>query len=260
MNIHEEKQKIAMFIRSGLFVLSGMLLMVFGFKIVPKAISVSSNSSGRELPIYSVERDDNKISISFDAAWGNEETDEILAILAKYNIKTTFFMTGGWVDAYPDDVKAIAAEGHDLGNHSENHKHMSQLSKKECIDEIMQVHKKVKALTGKEMQLFRPPYGDYNDTLIKATKECGYYCIQWDVDSLDWKDYGTDSIIKTVLNHKNLGKGSIILFHNGAKYTPAALEGIIIGLKKKGYEIVPISQLIHKEKYTMDQTGRQIKK
>ena len=127
-------------------------------------------------------------------------------------------MTGGWVESYPDDVKAIYEAGHDLGNHSENHKNMSQLSNEEKTQELMTVHNKVKELTGAEMCLFRPPYGDYDDQVVLNAKENGYYAIQWDVDSLDWKDYGVDSIIDTVLNHKSLQNGSIILCHNGAKY------------------------------------------
>ncbi|MBU5332870.1 polysaccharide deacetylase family protein [Anaerocolumna aminovalerica] len=184
----------------------------------------------------------------------------MLKILEKHNIKVTFFMTGGWIEKYPDDVKAIAAAGHDLGNHSENHKHMSQLSKEQSIEEIMKPHNKVKELTGIDMNLFRPPYGDYNNTLIQATREAGYHCIQWDVDSLDWKDYGAKSIVDTVVNNNHLGNGSIILCHNGAKYTKDALESMITGLKDKGYEIVPISQLIYTGEYYMDHEGRQFEK
>ena len=166
-------------------------------------------------------------------------------------------MTGGWVESYPDDVKAIKEAGHDLGNHSENHKQMSQLSADECREEIQKVHDKVKKLTGKDMILFRPPYGDYNDTLIETANGLGYHVIQWDVDSLDWKDYGADAVMAKVLEHEHLGNGSIILMHNGAKYTKDALEQIITGLQDKGYEIVPISELIYKENYEMDHEGRQ---
>ena len=168
-------------------------------------------------------------------------------------------MTGGWVESYPDDVKALKEAGHDLGNHSQNHKNMSQISDQEKTQELMSVHNKVKELTGVDMQLFRPPYGDYDDKVVLNAKENGYYTIQWDVDSLDWKDYGVDNIINTVLNHKNLGNGSIILCHNGAKYTAEALEALITGLQEKGYEIVPISELIYKDNYHMDVAGRQIK-
>ena len=224
-----------------------------------KAVTVSSTVNGRELPIYSVETKEKKVALSFDAAWGNEDTQIILDTLAKYNVRATFFMTGGWVEKYPEDVKKIQEAGHDLGNHSENHKNMSQLSDSECQEELMNVHAKVKELTGIEMDLFRPPYGDYDDHVITNAKDCGYYTIQWSVDSLDWKDYGVDSIIKTVTEHKDLGNGAIILMHNGAKYTAQALPTVIEKLQSIGYEIVPISELIYRDDYHMDVTGKQIK-
>ena len=225
----------------------------FGEDTVPASALVES----RRLPIYCVQTEAPKVSLSFDAAWGNEDTNDLLSILAKHNVKTTFFMTGGWVESYPEDVKAISDAGHDLGNHSENHKQMSQLSAEECKDEIQKVHDKVKELTGKDMFLFRPPYGNYNDTLIEAANGLGYHVIQWDVDSLDWKDYGADAIVSKVVDHPHLGNGSIILMHNGATYTKDALEQVITGLTDKGYEIVPISELIYTENYEMDHEGRQ---
>lgn len=222
------------------------------------AISVSTTANGRELPIYSVQTDKPQIALSFDAAWGNEDTQHILDILKKHDIHVTFFMTGGWVESYPDDVKRIYEAGHDLGNHSQNHKHMNSLSDKEKTQELMSVHNKVKELTGYEMFLFRPPYGEYNNEVVLNATANGYYPIQWSVDSLDWKDYGVDSIIDTVCNHKELANGAIILCHNGAKYTAQALDSMITTLKAKGYEFVPISQLIYKENYHMDVTGKQI--
>ncbi len=240
-------------------VLAVALALVASVKYISGFASVSSNVNGKELPIYSVETDEKKVALSFDAAWGNEDTKEILAILKKHDIHVTFFMTGGWVEDFPEDVKAICEAGHDLGNHSENHKNMSQLSNEEKTQELMKVHNKVKELTGVEMNLFRPPYGDYDDQVILNATENGYYTIQWDVDSLDWKDYGVDSIIDTVVNHKNLQNGSIILCHNGAKYTADALDSMITQLKGKGYEFVKLSDLIYKDNYHMDVTGRQIK-
>lgn len=213
----------------------------------------------RQLPIYCVQAQKPMVALSFDAAWGNDDTRQIMDILSNHNVKATFFMTGGWVEKYPDDVKYIASLGHDLGNHSENHKNMSQLDVSQIQSEIQSVHNKVKTLTGIDMQLFRPPYGDYDNDVITTALQVGYYPIQWDVDSLDWKDYGTDSIIKTVLENQHLGNGSIILMHNGAKYTPEALEAIITGLQNKGFELVPISQLILKDHYHLDQEGRQMK-
>jgi polysaccharide deacetylase family sporulation protein PdaB len=236
-----------------------LILIAAGILFTPKLVSVttSGNASKRELPIYCVDCEKPQVALSFDAAWGNEDTVRILDTLAEYDVKVTFFMTGGWIENYPDDVKRIAEAGHDLGNHSQNHKQMSQLSKEECIEELKEPHDLVKELTGIEMNLFRPPYGDYNNTVIQAANELGYYTIQWDVDSLDWKDYGVDAIIDRVTNHKHLGNGSIILCHNGAKYTADALESLILGLQDQGYELVPISELIIKENYHMDVEGRQ---
>ena len=239
------------------------LLIVIGITYASEkgTVRATSGSSGKELPIYCVGTEEKKISLSFDGAWGNEDTQDILDVLEKHNVKVTFFMTGGWVEKFPEDVKKIIEAGHDMGNHSENHKQMSQLSLEDCKEEIMTVHNKVKELTGYEMTLFRPPYGDYNNTVVQAVKECGYHCVQWDVDSLDWKDYGVDSIVDTVCNHKHLGNGSIILCHNGAKYTAKALDAMITNLKEQGYTLVPISELIfpgvYGEDYVMDHEGRQ---
>lgn len=246
------KQKIKMWAVSGVLILAACVG-------VSKTITVTNTVNGKELPIYSVETDEKKVALSFDAAWGNEDTETILNILKEYDIHVTFFMTGGWVENYPEDVKKICEAGHDLGNHSENHKNMSQLANEECQSELLKVHEKVKELTGVEMNLFRPPYGDYDNEVIQNATACGYQTIQWDVDSLDWKNYGVDSIIKTVCEHKNLQNGSIILMHNGAKYTAEALPKVIEGLQNQGYEIVPISELIYKENYHLDVTGRQIK-
>lgn len=234
------------------------VLIVAVARHVPEVVSVSTSVDGRELPIYCVDTQEPKVALSFDAAWGNEDTRKILEILAKHDVKVTFFMTGGWVESYPEDVKAIYEAGHDLGNHSETHPNMSQLSDEEKTQELMSVHNKVKELTGVEMQLFRPPYGDYDNAVVLNATANGYYTIQWSVDSLDWKDYGVDSIIQTVCEHKNLDNGAIILCHNGAKYTAEALDTMITTLKSKGYEIVPISQLIYKENFHMDHAGKQI--
>ena len=246
-------------IKSALFLLGVVAFVKCVTTFVPQAVSVSSTINGKELPIYCVETDEKKVALSFDAAWGNEDTQKILEILAKHNVHATFFMTGGWVDSYPEDVKAILAGGHDLGNHSENHKNMSQISNDDKEQELMKVHEKVKNLTGYEMFLFRPPYGDYDNDVIKTATKCGYYPIQWDVDSLDWKDYGVDSIVNTVCSNKHLGNGSIILCHNGAKFTADALDTLITNLKGQGYEIVPISELIYRDGYHMDAEGRQVR-
>ncbi len=261
MEQQENNQSDAvLFVKVGIIVLTIMVMIGLGVQFLPNAISVSNIGRKRDLPIYCVNTEESKVALSFDTAWGNEDIKIILDILAKHDIKATFFMTGEWIEKYPEDVKRIAKAGHDLGNHSENHKQMTKLTAEQCKDEIMKSHERVKKLTGIEMNLFRAPYGDYNNLVVGTAREYGYHTVQWDVDSLDWKDYGVDGILNKTVNHKKLGNGSIILLHTGAKYTPEALEPMILGLMDKGYELVPISQLIYTGQYTVDQTGRQFAK
>ncbi|MGE4282217.1 MAG: polysaccharide deacetylase family protein [Clostridia bacterium] len=216
----------------------------------------SAVKSKRDLPIYSVDRQDKTIAISFDAAWGNEDTEDLIRILDQYNVKTTFFVVGGWVDKYPESVKALSDAGHEVMNHSNTHPHMTQLSIDKMKEELKKCDDKIEAITGKKPFLFRPPYGDYNDKVVQTCREMGHYTIQWDVDSLDWKELGVEAVIERVT--KRVKDGSIVLFHNAAKYTPAALPKIIEMLQKDGYKIVPISELIYRESFHIDHTGKQI--
>lgn len=240
-------------------ILAICLITVLGYIYNNRAGTQTTNNTvgDRELPIYCVDTTEPKIALSFDAAWGNEDTQTILSILRENDVKVTFFMTGGWVSSYPEDVKAILADGHDLGNHSEHHKDMATLDTSQQKEELLTVHDRVRELTGYEMRLFRPPYGSYNNDLVRTAAALGYHTIQWNVDSLDWKDYGADQITDTVCNHPQLGNGSIILCHNGAKYTPQALDTMIKTLKDKGFTFVKIADLIYPEPYHLGVDGRQ---
>jgi polysaccharide deacetylase family sporulation protein PdaB len=241
----------------------GTLLVVAMLGLQPMAQRVSAFATAnleRKIPIYCVETEEPKVSVSFDAAWGADDTDELLRILNENAVKATFFLCGYWVEKYPEEVKKIAEAGHDLGNHSATHPHMSQLTAEQITEELQKCHQNVKELTGIEMDLFRPPFGEYDNEVIETATQNGYYTIQWDVDSLDWKEQGIQAEIDQVLNHKHLGNGSIILFHNDAKYTPQVLDTILKGLKEKGYEIVPVSQLIHRGEFELNHEGRQIVK
>jgi len=235
------------------------VIAVFAMVTAIPAIStvVATNAVLRKIPIYSVERNDRKISISFDAAWGADDTNILLEILNEFNIRTTFFVCGYWVTKYPEEVKKIHAAGHDIANHGDTHAHGARLNLEQNKREIMGTHEKVRELLGIEMDLFRPPYGEYNNTVISAAQALGYFTIQWSVDSHDWMNKGPAYEIRQVLDNNNLSNGAIILFHNDAKDTPITLRPIIQGLIEKGFEIVPISELIHRENFTIDNTGRQ---
>ena len=234
----------------------GMVLLVaLIFWTVNSPAIVGVAASQRQLPIYSTQRDDKVVSISFDAAWGNEDTQLLIDILAKYDVKTTFFVVGDWVDKYPESVKALADAGHEVMNHSSNHAHFSKLSDTEIVSDITACNEKIAKITGVTPTLFRCPYGEYDDHVINAINGMGMTAVQWDVDSLDWKGISADEIQRRVL--RSIGPGSIVLFHNAAENTPEALPGILESLIADGYTVVPISQILLTGDYTIDHTGRQ---
>ena len=232
-----------------------LLCAVAMFYIVSHPAVVGAAATTRQLPIYCVQRDQKVVSLSFDAAWGNEDTQTLIDILSKYNIKVTFFVVGEWVDKYPESVKALADAGHEIMNHSNDHAHFNSLSANEIVANINTCNDKIEAITGVRPTLFRPPYGEYDDHVISAVRGMGMEPIQWDVDSLDWKELPASEIAQRVTS--KVQPGSIVLFHNAAIHTPEALPGIIEALLQDGYSFVPISQILLAGEYTMDHTGRQ---
>lgn len=211
----------------------------------------------KSLPIYYVKTEQKQIAISFDCAWGVDYTDTLLSVMEKENVKCTFFMVEFWTEKYPEYVKKISDAGHEIGTHSATHPYMSKLSRETIVKELNSSVKAIENITGKKVEVFRPPYGDYNNLLIDTAKELGLYTIQWDVDSLDWKNLSTNEIVKRVTS--GVKNGSIVLFHNQGLHTAEALPTIISILKDKGYTFMPIGQLIYRDNYKMGADGAQIK-
>ena len=207
------------------------------------------------MPIYCVEKESKVISISFDCAWGTDHTDSILKNLEQNQIKATFFMVEFWTEKYPDYVKKISENGHEIGTHSATHSKMSKQTAEEIKKELASSSKAITDITGKKVELFRAPFGDYDDELIKTASEQGYYTIQWDVDSLDWKNLSSGDIAMRIIN--KVQNGSIILMHNNGLHTAEALPIIFQTLKNRGYKFVPIGELILRENYFIDGTGKQ---
>lgn len=237
-----------------IIIILGILVGILFVAVGQPAVAVSANE--KKLPIYSVARDDKKVAISFDAAWGADLTDDILKILEKYNVKTTFFVVGKWAEQYPDKVKALCDAGHEVENHSYDHPHLTAMSKDQAADDLNKCSDKIEEITGRRPTLLRAPYGDYNNTVIEAAGQCSMTTVQWSVDSLDWKGISAEEIVNRVV--PKVTSGSIVLFHNAGEHTPEALPKVIEGLKSQGYEIVPIGQLIYTENYSVDHTGKQI--
>ncbi len=209
----------------------------------------------RKLPIYCVKTEEKKIAISFDCAWGVDYTDKLLEIMESEKVKCTFFAVEFWVKKHPEYVKKIADMGHEIGTHSATHPYMSKLDKTAVVKELTTSTQAIESITGKKVEVFRPPYGDYNDNLIDTASELGLYTIQWDVDSLDWKNLSASEISSRVLSR--VKNGSIVLFHNQGLHTAEALPQIIKGVRDMGYELVPIGELIYRDNYQMLADGSQ---
>ena len=235
-----------------------LLLLVFLYGMPDtKGTMTVSTTTAKELPIYCVNTDRPEIALTFDSAWGTEDLNDILSILGKHDAKAVFFVTGEFARKNPDAIKAIDEAGHEIGNHGNDHKHMPGLSKEEMAAEIQGCHNAVYEITGKDMTLFRAPYSDWDDTVTDVAHMMGYSAINQSVDSLDWKDYGVDAIIKQVCENKHLENGSIILLHSGTKYTKDALDIMLTNLENMGYHFVPLSNLIYTADYYLDHTGKQ---
>lgn len=233
------------------------IILVIGILANILSYSVAVSKLVEKKPVYSVETSEKKIALSFDAAWGADNTKKLMEILKSYDANATFFLVGFWIDKYPEMVKELDDNGFEIGNHSENHLQMSKLSKEQIKCEIENVNKKIVDITGKTPCVFRPPFGDYNSCLVETVNELDMHAIQWTIDSLDWKELGVHEEVTRVL--KKVEPGNIILFHNNAKFTPQALPEILEKLKKDGYELCSVSDLIYTEDYTVDSNGIQHK-
>jgi len=218
--------------------------------------SVTTTAEERRLPIYGVQRDDNKIALTINAAWGNSNTQELLDILANENVPVTFFVTGEFADKYPEDVLRFYSAGHEIQSHSDKHPHVEGANINDLIHDTREASRKLTAITGVAPTLYRAPYGEYDNNSVMTINGMGYKYIQWSVDSIDWQGPSSDSIVKRVVGGTR--SGSILLFHNDLANTTEALPTVISQLKDKGFEFVTVSDLIYHENYNINSNGMQV--
>ena len=206
-------------------------------------------------PIYRVQTAQKQIAISFDATWGGEYTAEIVNKLADYRITATFFLPNGWIEEYPELTKQIAQAGHEIGLHSATHPHFTYLSAAGMEKEIQQNYQMIQNTTGQSARLFRPPFGAYNNTLIKVCDRLSIVPVIWSIDSLDWQNKSAKEITATVLHQAK--PGEIMLFDANGCHTAAALDMIFAKLLLEQYQIVPVSRLLLQEDAYVDYSGCQ---
>ena len=210
------------------------------------------------LPIYNVQTEENKIAFTMNCAWNADDIDSILETLKNNDVHITFFMVGEWVDKYPEAVKKIYEAGHEIGSHSNTHPHVNKLSAEKNLEEIQLSVNKIEKVTGNKTNLYRAPYGEYNDTVIKTAQKNGYYTIQWNLDTLDYEGLTGEEMWNRIKN--KLDGGSIILSHNGTKHTAESLDMLIKNIKANGFQVTTVSDLIYKDNYSINNNGTQILK
>lgn len=246
------------------YVIKGRVLIIAFFALLTVCVSMGTLKSksvfkvgNREIPIYCVDRQDNKIALTFNCAWGDEDIDNILKTLDAYQAKCTFFIVGEWAEKYPESVKKIYEKGHEIANHSYAHNHYSKWSKEQILADINKCDDILEEITGTRPTLFRAAFGEYNNNVVSACEENGRYYIQWSIDSLDYKAQTPEEIYNKVI--PKLEKGSIILMHTGTQNTAKILPKVIADISDK-YSLCTVSDMIYKENYVIDSTGKQIEK
>ena len=239
-----------------IFISLFLICLTLGFMLsATNSQTVYLGYRARKVPVYSVSTNEKKVALTFDAAWGADKTSNIVDILKSNNVGGTFFLVGFWSEKYKDKIKEINDAGLDIGTHSNTHPKMSQLSSNQIKEELITSSKLISDITGKPVRFFRPPYGDYNDTLLIEADKLGLQTIQWNIDSLDWKGLSKEQILSRVKS--GLKNGSIILFHNNSDHILEALPLVINYLKQEGYSMVKLSDLVYENNYTVDNNGIQ---
>lgn len=234
-----------------------MLLLLLGAPLFKKTRVQKTAASARRLPVYSVASDEPEIALTFDCAWENSDTTELLALLSEYNVKATFFTTGDWCRRYPEDVKRIFSAGHAVENHSDQHPHVASIDAQKLEADTRACSETIASLTGIAPRYYRAPYGEYSDAMLAVVEDTvGLQTIQWDVDSRDWQKRSAEEMASSVIG--SVQNGSILLFHNDTPNTPQALRSIIPVLQEKGYVFVLLPDLVAPAGTPIDHTGRQI--
>lgn len=248
--------KFALFPKKDVTLIVLMLLwLAVIITVVTITLSTTVSSSVRKLPVYSVETDNKEIALTFNCAWGDEGTDRLLGILEEENIKCTFFFVGDFAEKYPDTVRKIYNMGHTVGNHSMKHNDPAKQEYEDILSDISACNELLYSITGKMPVLYRAPSGSYDNKTVEAAESLGMTAVQWDCDSIDWKDPSPEKIVNRIT--EKASNGSIVLFHLGKENTLEAIDDVIEVLREKGYSFTTVEELLLEGDTYVDNTGRQ---
>lgn len=224
------------------FLIVVMLVVVSALAVL--GVNLATTTSVINGVYYSGNTESNKISLMINVYWGTEYLDDMLDILDKYDVKTTFFVGGTWAVKESDMLKKIYEQGHEIGNHGYSHKDQDKLNREQNKNEILLTHTLVSELIGVDMDLFAPPSGAYNKTTVAVATELGYKTIMWTRDTIDWRDKDAELIYNRAI--KDAKGGDLILMHPTA-CTLEALEKVIVNLQEQGFELTTVSENLSSE-------------
>ncbi len=244
-----------MYFINGRFVVAVLLILLLaafggGWLLAtrtPKDVPVSLHlpvARGLDMPMFYVRTDKPLVALTFDISWGRATAGPVLDVLRDKNVKATFFLTGFWAKQHPDIAERIVADGHEIASHGDAHVNLSQYDADAIAKNIMTAHRDLEEVTGKQARFFRPPNGDYDDLVVATARQLGYETVIWSLDTIDWKNPGPDFMIRRVRD--NVFRGDIILMHasDSSKQIHLALPQIIDDLRREGYELVTLGEML----------------
>lgn len=245
-------------IRRQYVVAVALALAVLGiFYIInhPAIVGVSGNE--RVLPIYSVQREDRVLSLTFNVPEVEDTfTLQVMQILNAYNVRASFFVTGEWVRENGAIAARLVGSGHELKNLSDDHSQLRRLSSAQIRENLEACSEEIAAIAGARPTIFRAPYGEYDDNLVALAQSLGLHTVQWSIDSGDWRGGRAEEVARQV--QTRAFSGGIVLLHSNLEQTVEALPQIITDLHADGFALIPVSELMHQTEFTISITGRQI--
>jgi peptidoglycan/xylan/chitin deacetylase (PgdA/CDA1 family) len=184
------------------------------------------------------------IALTFDAGAGSGSVIELLDVLKGRNVRATFFVAGAFADRYPDVVRRMAADGHELANHSYSHPDFRNLSEQQMRVETRRGTASIETAAGVTIApLWRPPFGSRNDQILRVMQEEGFRSIYWTFDSGDWLETATTDRVRTT-DLTRAVNGAVVVHHVSPLATARAMPDIIDELRRRGYELVTVSEII----------------
>lgn len=203
--------------------------------------TVRISSKGSELKM-TAPRFPYKIALTFDDGPHPVFTKKLLKLLSDHGVNATFFVVGKQVEKYPQLVKAIVSEGHEVANHSWSHRRMPTLSGKEIVHELDRTRDLLSQITGRRGNLFRPPGGSWDEKVVRFATRSGYRMVLWTVLPKDHKRPTAQVIRQKIL--EGAKDGGVVLLHSGVATTMEALPGVIKELRSRGYRFITITEMI----------------